>query len=283
MEVVFRPVNDAFLHQVVFPALERGVVDAVPGIQHLVSNLGDDHTRAELELLLERGVEGSFFGLEDPRWSTSIYKLLFNEWTKGPNGWTMSGEQLVAYAGDWENTLHLTLMLEEPGYPYQEDARAAEYRQNFVDSPFVEQGLATLACGLWNPVPAFPPDQILTDQGRGDFRPEEGVARADWAWRPLHVVNKWAALLPNQLSRLLEREARRLKPIEAPERHDVLQYWLGRIEEPPVLAVTFSGLGPGSNEWIREIGQLARMLRKVAEQQKGLTAVIDVRGGGIGV
>ena len=63
----------------------------------------------------------------------------------------------------------------------------------------------------------------------------------------------------------------------------MLQYWLGRIEEPPVLAVTFSGLGPGSNEWIREIGQLARMLRKVAEQQKGLTAVIDVRGGGIGV
>lgn len=282
MEVVFRPVNDAFLRDVVFPALERGVVDAIPGVQHLIANLDDDHTRGTLELMLERGVEGSFFGLEDERWSAAIYKLLFNEWQRGPAGWALAGEQLVAYAGDWENTLHLALMLEEPGYPYHDDQRAKEYRQSFAESPFAEQGLATLTCGLWNPVPAFPPDQILTDQGRGDFRPEEGIARADWSWRPLQVVNKWAAQLPNQLSRLLEREAKRLKPVEAPEKHDVLQYWLGRIDEPPVLAVNFSGLGPRSNEWIRELGQLARMIRKVAEQQRGLTAVISHRGGAIG-
>src|SRR6185503_7930940 len=104
-------------------------------------------------------------------------------------------------------------------------------------------------------------------------------ARADWSWRPVHVINQWAAHLPNMLSRLLEKESRRLKPVEAPEKHEVLQYWLGRIEEPPVLAVTFSGLGARSNEWIRELGQLARMIRRVAAKQQGLTAVISRRGG----
>jgi hypothetical protein len=94
----------------------------------------------------------------------------------------------------------------------------------------------------------------------------------------VHIVNQWAAQLPNALSRLLEKEHRRLRPIEAPERHEVLQYWLGRVKEPPVLAVTFSGLGPKSNVWIRELGQLAQMIRAAAAGQQGLTAVISHRG-----
>ncbi len=278
MEVVLRPVNDAFLKQVVFPALELGVVDAAPAIEHLLKFLNDEHTRIQLELLLDRGVEGSFFGLEDEKWSDAIYRLLFHEWSHdGSGGWHLVSD-VVAYAGDWESTLHLALMLEDQHYPYWDALKAEQYRHNFMQSPFAEQGLASLACGIWNPVPTFPPDQVLTVQGHGDYRPGDGVARADWSWRPLHVVNGWAAQLPNALSRLLEKEAKRLRPIEAPEKHEVLQYWLGRIELPPVLAVTFSGLGERSNEWIREIGHLARVIRQAAASQHGLSAIISSRG-----
>ncbi|MBK7858025.1 MAG: hypothetical protein IPJ65_05250 [Archangiaceae bacterium] len=278
MEVVLRPVNDAFLKEVVFPALEQGVVDAAPAIEHLIAQLGEDQTRVELELLLDRGIEGTFFGLEDERWSTSIYRLLFHEWKKSSRGgWGMVNESL-AYAGDWDSTLHLSLMLEDPAYPYWDEVKASQFRTNFTASPFSEQGLASLTCGIWEPVPGFPPDQVLTVAGHGDYRPQDGVARADWSWRPLHVVNQWAAQLPNALSRLLEKESRRLRPVQAPEKHEVLQYWLGRTAQPPVLAVTFSGLGERSNEWIREIGYLAKMIRAAAAAQLGLTAVISHRG-----
>lgn len=277
MEVVLRPVNDAFLNEVVFPSLELGVVDATPAIEHLLRHLNDEHTRIQLELLIERGVEGSFFGLEDEKWSSAIYRLLFYEWTKDSGGWNL-GQQPVAYAGNWDVTVHLALMLEDEHYPYWDPAKAQQYRTNFTASPLAEEGLAALACGIWQPVPAFPPDQVLTVQGHGDYRPNEGVARADWSWRPLHIVNQWAAQLPNALSRLLEKERRRLKPVEAPERHEVLQYWLGRIAQPPVLAVLFSGLGAQSNEWIREIGHLARTVRAAAAARHGLTAIISHRG-----
>jgi hypothetical protein len=278
MDVVLRPANDKFLLQVVFPALELGIVDAVPAIEHLIQHVGDETIRINLEILLDNGVDGSFFGLENDKWSTAVYQLLFNAWRPDKDGWKPAPEQ-IAYAGDWEDTLHLSLMLEDEAYPYFDDEGAKRYRQTVATSSFAsESGLASLTCGFWDPLPSFPPDQILTVQGQGDYRPKQGVVRADWSWRPVHIVNQWAAQLPNMLSRLLEREARRLKPVEAPEKHDVLQYWLGRIEKPPVLAVTFSGLGPKAHEWIRELGQLARMVRQVAAQQQGLTAVITHRG-----
>ncbi|MBS1150754.1 MAG: hypothetical protein H6Q89_2452 [Myxococcaceae bacterium] len=58
----------------------------------------------------------------------------------------------------------------------------------------------------------------------------------------------------------------------------MLEYWLGRIPEPPVLAVNFSGLGPTANGWIKEIGTLAHLIRSVAANEQGLTAVISFRG-----
>jgi hypothetical protein len=277
MEVVLRGVNDAFLEQVVFPALELGVRDAAPALERLIGQLADPELRLELELLLERGLDGSFFGLEDQTWSAAVYRLLFSGWARGPSGWSPTAD-LAAYAGDWQSTLHLTLMLEDERYPYADEARAAGYRHNVIHGPFIEEGLSALCCGLWHPPPAFPPDQVLTVRGHGDYRPHDGVARADWSWRGLPTVRLWAAQLPNQLSRLLEREARRLKPVQPPERHEVLQYWLGRIEEPPLLAVTFSGLGQGATGFIRELGQLARLIRGAAKADQGLTAVISQRG-----
>ncbi len=276
MEVVLRPVNDHFLREVVFPAFKLGVVEAAPAIAHLLRHLNDEHTRIGLDLLLERGVEGSFFGLTDEKWTEACYRLLFVEWLRDSEGWSIIHEY-NAFAADWEATLHLTLMLEDDNYPYADESRARAYREAFFEAPRHEFSLSTMICGVWDPVPDFPPDQILTAQGHGAYQPSAGIARADWSWRPLLTVNRWAAHLPNALSRLLQREAQRLKPVVAPEKHEVLDYWLGRIPEPPVLAVNFSGLGPTAHTWIPEIGTLARLIRSVARQGQGLTAVISFR------
>lgn len=277
MEVVLRPINDQFLRHVVFPAFQLGVVDTVPAIEHLLGSIEDEPTRVLLELVLDHSGEGNFFGLTDERWSEAIYRLLFYEWFKGEEGWDIS-HQYVGYAGSWEETFHLALMLEDPEYPYADDEQAELYRRNFWTAPKRKFGLATLLTGTWDPIPAFPPDQVLTTHGNGIYEPKKGIARADWSWRPMIAVSEWAARMPSALNRLLDREQKRLRPISAPEKHEVLDFWLGRTKEPPLLAVSFSGLGPRANEWIREIGAIAHVVRNAADAQQGLTAVISRTG-----
>lgn len=279
MEVIIRPVNDEFLHEVVFPTFELGVIDAAAALERLQTSLLDQESRVNLELLLDRGVTGGFWGLEDPRWFQVCYRLLFWDWTRSRKGWAIT-EAFTGFAGQWEDTLHLGLMLEDARYPYEQPADARAERVRFFARPDSRRGLSSMVCGAWDPVPSFPPDQVMLQVGEGLFRPDENVARADWSWRPLHIVNQWAAQLPNALSRLLQRESNRLRPVEAPEKHDILEYWLGRLEEPPVLSVSFSGLGPHTSLWIREIGQIARVIRQAAAEQQGLTSVVSHHGPG---
>ncbi|MDP1822195.1 MAG: hypothetical protein Q8L48_03105 [Archangium sp.] len=279
MEVVLRPINDHFLQEVVFPAFELGVIDSGPAIEHLLQHLNDEATRVLLELVLDNTGGESFFGMTDDRWSQALYRLLFFEWFRDSEGWAVT-QQYLGYAGPWEETFHLGLMLEDADYPYADEGRADLYRRAFWGQPKKQYGLASLLCGSWDPVPTFPPDQVLTVEGHGVFSPQTGVARADWAWRPMLTVNKWAAKLPSALSRLLEREVKRLHPVNPPERHEILDYWLGRIDQPPILAVSFSGLGPRASDWIREIGQLAQLIRTAAAEQQGLTAVLGSQSKG---
>jgi hypothetical protein len=279
MEVVLRPTNDLFLQEVVFPAFELGVVDSAPAIDHLLAHLNDEETRVLLELVQDNNAGDSFFGLADERWNQALYRLLFHEWFRDSDGW-MVMQQYTGFAGPWEETFHLGLMLEDPDYPYADDHRADLYRRAFWGQPRKHHGLAALLCGVWDPIPRFPPDQVLTVDGHGVYSPSEGVARADWSWRPMLTVNKWAAKLPSALSRLLEREVKRLAPVNPPERHEILDYWLGRVEQPPILAVSFSGLGPRAVEWIREVGQIAQLIRTAAAEQRGLTAVLGTQARG---
>jgi hypothetical protein len=276
MEVFLRPTNDAFLQQVVFPALELGATDKEPAIAHLLRHIRDQETRGLLELVLEHGQSSSFVNLEDERWSEAVYRLLFHEWVSWSDGWATT-RQYVGYAGPWEETLHLTLMLEDNDYPYDNEQRAALYRRAFWGQPQRRSGLSSLVCGAWDPLPRFPPGELLTAEGNGQYDLRAGIARADWAWRPMTTVNSWAARLPGSLSRLLGREVKRLHPIDPPERFELIDFWLGRVPQPPVLAVSFSGLGPRTHEWLRELGQLANLVRTAAGQQQGLTAVISRR------
>ena len=276
MEVVLRPTNDQFLRDVVFPAFELGVLNAAPAIDHLLRHVNDEATRVLLELVLEQSVEGTFFGLSDERWNEAVYRLLFYEWVPDSGGWIIAS-QYIGYAGPWEETFHLSLMLEDAVYPYSEDGSAELYRRSFWGQPQKRFGLSTLLCGTWDPVPSFPPDQVLTTEGNGIYNPRVGIARADWSWRPMMTVSTWASRLPSVLNALLDREVRRLRPVSVPEKHEVLDFWLGRVKEPPVLAVSFSGLGPRAHEWIREIGALAQVVRSAADVQQGLTAVISRR------
>lgn len=277
MEVVLRPVNDAFLREVVFPALELGVVEIAPAIEHMLRFVKDEETRGQLELTHDQSGSSSFFGLTDERWIQASYALLFHEWVRTPQGWVRQ-QAYAGFAGPWEDTFHLSLMLEDPDYPYQDEERADLYRRAFWERPKRQFGLSTLLVGAWDPVPNFPPDQVLTVEGAGVYNPQAGVARADWSWRPMLTVSQWAARLPNALMRVLDRENKRLAPIVAPERHEVLDFWLGRVAEPPMLAVVFSGLGPRAGEWIREIGALAHLIRNAAAHAQGLTAVLTRPG-----
>ena len=277
MEVVLRPTNDQFLSEVVFPALELGVVEAPAALELILRYLNDEETRVLLELVLEHNPRGTLSELSDDRWSEAVYRMLFYDWLRDSDGWIIA-QPFTGYAGSWEEAFHLSLMLEDPDYPYESDSSGDLYRRSFWGQPKKLHGLSTLMCGAWDPVPPFPPDEVLTSEGNGMYNPEMGIARADWAWRPMLTVSQWAAKMPSALSRLLDREVRRLRPIDAPERHEVIDYWLGRTRDPPLLAVSFSGLGPRANEWIRDIGALAHLIRDAAAQQQGLSAVISRKG-----
>src|SRR5688572_1667362 len=127
MDAVIRPVNDRFLHQVAFPAFEAGVMDASAGIHVLLERVRDEQIRSELEIILDRGLEGSFFSMDADRWLDTVYRLLFSEWTDDDGSWKVSGE-VMGYAGSWQQTLHLALMLEHPRYPYWDENESAAVR-----------------------------------------------------------------------------------------------------------------------------------------------------------
>src|SRR5687767_8721903 len=139
MDVVIRPVNDRFLAEVAFPGFELGVVDAMSGLEFLAQHLVDERTKTLIELLLERGVEGSFFSLEEDKWIEAVYRLLFWEWREVDGGWEITHEYL-GFAGDWDEALHLALMLEDAHYPYHDEAAARVARQAFAKLPDPDVG-----------------------------------------------------------------------------------------------------------------------------------------------
>lgn len=275
MDVVIRPANDVFLRQVVFPAFELSATAPHVAVEHLLHYLDDEPTRISLELLFDQ--THLTLGANNQRWNDLVYRLLFFDWLGDAEGWTCGGA-FSGYAAQWEESFHVALMLEDPDYQYAVPGQADHQRRAFWARPQEDLGLAALMCGVWDPPPAFTPSAVFSAAETTAQSMSAGNHRADWAWRPMTTVNRWAARLPGALNRLLAREVKRLHPIDPPERFELIDYWLGRNPEPPVLAVSFSGLGPWAHRWLLEVGQLAHLLRDAASAQQGLTAVMTRHG-----
>jgi hypothetical protein len=273
MELVLRPVDDRFFHEQLLPFLALAMSDSARALESLREQLADEQGRLLCERLLSSHVGGGLGGVEQEPWTELMDRLAFHQWGPGASGWEVVGQR-VGYAGDWDEALHLALMVEDPSYPYW-DARASRGRRDgFRLHPVADLGLASLIGGQWEPFPSFPPDRVFSTQGRGEYVPREQYAFADWAWRPARTVAHWHVNLERKLRRLLAREKERLAPVELPEVDEVLAYWLGKVSQPPALTVAFSGLGQRSASWVQELGVLTSHVREAAQARVALVSLV---------
>lgn len=274
MEIVVRPANDRFIEEVVFPAFTLGMTDVNAALQRIAESMHDDRVRVLAETLIELGLTGSFDELRESNvWSELVYRVMFSDWKRHGDGWVIAAETVAGFAGDYEQTLHLALMIEHPDYPYGDDRWAAAQRELFQKRPESQYPLSALISGLWEPRPPFSPEWVLETVGRANQVEDGELTCADWSYRSPSTMRMMNANLSQALSGLLEREADRL-PVEVPEADEIKDFWLGKVEEPPLLAVAFSGLGPQASKWVREIGDLAHLIRNAARGSRGLTALI---------
>lgn len=277
MNLVIRPVHDVFLEEVVFPAFAVGVVDAAGGLSKLLEWIADERVSWLLGRVLDRTVGGSFFGLVDEEWLELVHILLFAEWERRRDGWHVAREH-PGYAAGYELGLHVALMLQDPSYPYADPKAAERFREEWLGR-VIRSGPVALIAGIWDPFPPFPPDQVLVTVGRSTYAPPENLAIADWSYRPSHAVQSWARRLDEQIRNLLGRERSRLGPVSLRESDELLAYWLGEAPDAPALSVAFSGLGPTAGGWVREVGEISRLVRNAAGAGHGLTSLVTREGG----
>jgi hypothetical protein len=269
MDLVLRPVNDRFFHEQVLSFLSLAMSDSAGAVQTLLGQLDDDESRLLGGKLLASHIGGGLGGVEQVPWVALVDRLTQLQWEPGPSGWRVLGER-AGYVGDWDEALHLALMLEDPSYPYTEARASHGRREGFRRYPVADLGLASLIGGQWEPFPAFPPDRVFSTRGRGEYASRQQYAFADWAWRPASTVVQWSAQLESKLLRLLERERERLKPAEPPELEAVRSFFLGHSSECPELPEILVGSRGGS--WAQRIGALAALVREAAREEAGLVA-----------
>jgi hypothetical protein len=276
MELILRPVNDRFFHERLLPFLSLAMGDSAQALEGLKNSLSDEQTRVLCERLLASHIGGGLGGVEQGPWAELVDRLAFQQWSEGPSGWKLAESQRGLVA-DWDESLHLTLMVEDSTYPYGDVRASRGRREGFRTHPAVGLGLASWVGGQWEPFPTFPPDRVLTTQGRGAYVPREQYAFADWSWRPAHTVAQWREELERKLQRLLARERERLQLAVLPESEALLAYWLGRTSETPSRSAVFSGLGERAAAWVQELGVLLAHVREAAHGDAGLVMLVKQR------
>lgn len=273
MEIVLRPIHDRFFQEGVLPFLTQAMGDAPGALEGLMGVLGDEQARFLCDRLLSSASPGGLSGLDQDPWVELMDRLVFQQWHEGASGWEIEGQR-AGYAGDWDEALHLALMVEDPKYPYWNAREARAVRDMWRLRPVADLGLASLIAGHWEPFPDFPPDRVFSTQGRGEYTPKAEFAFADWAWRPARTVAHWQVNLGRKLERLLTQELERLRLPSLPERDEVLAYWSGKAPTPPALTVAFSGLGQRSTSWVVELGVLASHVREAAKDRTALAVLV---------
>jgi hypothetical protein len=274
MQLVLRPINDQFFQEIVFPILEMGMVSSEVALTRLRPQLADARVGMLLDKLLDQGAAAgtALWGLDQGAWLDTIHRLLFSEWTKQEDGWTVVSE-FPGFAADWQQMMHVGLMVDSPHYPYDDEAASQQIRNTLSSEATQAAGLAAFFAGVWDPPPRFPAHEVLhTIEGRGIFKGD--VCLADWSYRSANTVALWAQQLSTKLGRLLRREESRLGPVPVPESKAILEYWYGTEPFPPPLTVAFSGLGADSGNWIRNIGEVASHIRAAANSGQGLSMIV---------
>jgi hypothetical protein len=271
VQLVLRSVNDQFFDQIVFPVFEMGMVSSEAALERLRPQLSDERAGMLVELLLERGAaQGTaLWGLEQDLWHETVHRLLFADWEQVDGLWQVRAEE-PGFAADWNELLHLALMLESPHFPYDDAGQSGAIVEQLISEPAPNLGLAAFFAGLWDPTPRFPAHEVLSSaQGRGVYRAGETCV-ADWTYRSAGAVALWARQLPTKLGRMLRREETRLQ-MTLPDSRAVLDYWNGAQQSPPPLPVPYSGLGGNSHLWVERVGQVTAQVRAAAAAGKGLT------------
>ncbi|MET0405210.1 MAG: hypothetical protein ABW123_22540 [Cystobacter sp.] len=272
MDLVLRPVNDRFFHEQVLSFLSLAMSDSARALQALLGELDDDESRLLGSQLLASHIGGGLGGVAQAPWAALVDRLTRLDWVAGEAGWRVRGER-AGYVGDWDEALHLALMLEDPSYPYAEARLSHGRREGFRRHPVADLGLASLIGGQWEPFPAFPPDRVFSTLGRGEYASRQQYAFADWSWRPASTVLQWSAQLESKLLRLLERERERLHPLRPSELESVRDFFLGHAPECPALPEPLVGARGG--QWARRIGALAALVREAAREEAGLVAHVQ--------
>jgi hypothetical protein len=259
MLAVLRLCNDAFLEEHVFPLLEQKHAGLPLQAEAVAEKVADPDTRD----LLMSSVHGHV------GWRELVHRLLLAHWQKTDAGWVWGPEKLV-FAGEWEESLQRSLMLELPRYSYWDEELVAAEKKDWLENPRSDVGLASLLRGTWEEKPSFAPDEVLETQGLPAQDPDCETFAAGWAYRNARSVKAWSHQLTAKVNRLIWREAERLKPVEIPETSEILDYWLGKIARPPRFTVAFSALGTQAEAWVAQIGHLTRAIREAAADQQGL-------------
>jgi len=274
VQLVLRSVNDEFFDQIVFPIFEMGMVSSETALTRLLPQLSDDRSGVLLETLLERGgAKGTaLWNLDQDLWLETVHRLLFCEWEQADGQWRVRSEE-PGFAAEWGLMLHLSMMVESPHYPYDDEVQSKAIVQQLVSEPAPNLGLAAFFAGLWDPTPRVPAHEVIsTVKDRGVFKSGEQCV-ADWSYRPASTVALWARQLSTKLGRMLRREETRLQ-MTLPDSKAVLDYWTGAAPAAPYLPVPFSGLGGESHTWVERIGEITAQVRNAATNGRGLSMIV---------
>jgi len=274
VQLVLRSVNDQFFDQIVFPVFEMGMVSSETALARLLPQLSDERAAVLLEMLLERGAAKgtALWSLDQDLWLETVHRLLFCEWEQVEGHWRVRSED-PGFAAEWGLMLHLSMMVESPHYPYDDEVQARAIVQQLTSEPAANLGLAAFFSGLWDPTPRFPAHEVIsTIKDRGVFKSGEQCV-ADWSYRPATTVALWARQLSTKLGRMLRREETRLQ-MTLPDSKTVLDYWTGAVSAAPSLPVPFSGLGGDSHLWVERIGEITAQVRAAAAGGRGLSMIV---------
>jgi len=227
-----------------------GVVHACPPSSTRSDTSTTSSVRGALEIMLERGVEGSFFRARGrqvtPHLQAALHRVADGrqrlEDVDRVSPTPATGEHAPPGAD-----------VEDEAYPYFDDVRARAYRENSRRARSSSRG-RPLVCGFWDRCRRSRRDQILHVQTEGAFK-RARRSHADWSWRRSTSSTSGGAAAERGFAAAAEKRAGGSSPSTSPEARRAA-VWLGAREAAG--AGGRSRAGPQVERVDPRAGQLAR-------------------------